>query len=63
MDYVYTNLARIADGVRRVLRLPAEDVRATLDRSVRNLDMRREEMTKLRNEVRRRLVLWKYRAN
>ena len=50
MDYVHVNSARIADRVRRVLRVPADDARQMLDRSVRDLGQRREEMIKLDDE-------------
>lgn len=44
------NSSRISDRVRRVLRTPAENVRAALDRSVRDLGQQRDEMHKLRGE-------------
>ncbi len=50
MDYVHADSIRIADRVRKVLRLPAEDVRRTLDRTVRDLGLRREEMNKMRHQ-------------
>ncbi|EFY85951.1 GTPase FZO1 [Metarhizium acridum CQMa 102] len=50
IDYVYANSARITDRVRRVLRIPAEDVRAALNSSVRDLEQRRDDMDKLRDK-------------
>lgn len=50
VDYVLANSSRIADRVRRLLRIPAENVRAALDRFVEDLGQRRDEMDTLRGE-------------
>ncbi|KAK2055564.1 P-loop containing nucleoside triphosphate hydrolase protein [Colletotrichum caudatum] len=47
IDYVHVNSARITDSVRRVLRVPAENMRVALDRSVRDLEHQRDQMNKL----------------
>ncbi|KAH7309049.1 GTPase FZO1 [Stachybotrys elegans] len=50
IDYVHANSARIADRVRSVLRIPANDVRTMLDRSIRDLEQRRDDSTKVREK-------------
>jgi mitofusin len=50
LDYVHNNSNRISQAVRTVLRLPADNLRVGLDRSVRDLGGRREEITKVQGE-------------
>ncbi|KAL6850653.1 mitofusin [Amphichorda felina] len=50
LDYVHGNSSRIASSVRRVLRVPADNLRVGLDQSVKELGTRREETTKVKGE-------------
>lgn len=50
MDYVHANSARISASVRKVLRFPADNLRLSLDRSVKELGARREDTIKVRGE-------------
>ncbi|PKS13324.1 hypothetical protein jhhlp_000095 [Lomentospora prolificans] len=50
MDYVHSNSSRIAGSVRKILRYPADNLRVSLDRSVKELGTRREETLKVRAE-------------
>ncbi|KAH7176293.1 hypothetical protein EDB81DRAFT_875112 [Dactylonectria macrodidyma] len=50
IDYVHANSARITNRVRRVLRIPAEDVRAALEQSFRDLEQRREYLDMFRDQ-------------
>jgi mitofusin 2 len=50
IDYVHANSTRISSSVRKVLRMPADNIRVGLDRSVKELGTRREETLKLREE-------------
>ncbi|SPO03047.1 related to GTP-binding protein FZO1, required for biogenesis of mitochondria [Cephalotrichum gorgonifer] len=50
MDYVHANSTRVSSSVRKVLRFPADNLRLTLDRSVKELGARREETLKVRGE-------------
>ncbi|KAI1075340.1 hypothetical protein F5B20DRAFT_384608 [Whalleya microplaca] len=50
IDYVHANGTRIAGSVRKVLRIPADGLRAGLARSVEQLGSRREETLKVRGE-------------
>ncbi|SPQ22956.1 c8ae7f7d-243c-490c-9796-83101e73a1f1 [Thermothielavioides terrestris] len=50
MDYVHTNSTRISGTVRKVLLIPANSLRVGLQRSVEQLDTRRNETLKVRNE-------------
>ncbi|KAI1393611.1 uncharacterized protein F4822DRAFT_18551 [Hypoxylon trugodes] len=49
-DYVHTNSTRIVGSVRKVLRIPADNLRVNLTRSVEELGTRREETVKVRGE-------------
>lgn len=50
MDYVHANSNRISGTVRKVLLIPANSLRVGLQRSVEQLDTRREETAKVRKE-------------
>ncbi|OTA60023.1 hypothetical protein K449DRAFT_406946 [Hypoxylon sp. EC38] len=50
MDYVHMNSNRISSSVRKVLRIPADNLRVSLARSVEQLGKRREETLKVRGE-------------
>lgn len=50
MDYVHSNSSRISSSVRKVLRIPADNLRLSLDRSVKELGARREDTLKVRGE-------------
>lgn len=50
MDYVHANSARISASVRKVLRFPADNLRLSLDRSVKELGARREDTLKVKAE-------------
>ncbi|KAL1882761.1 hypothetical protein VTK73DRAFT_886 [Phialemonium thermophilum] len=50
MDYVHANSTRIAGSVRRVLRFPADSLRVGLQRSVEQLNSRRDQTLKVRSE-------------
>lgn len=50
MDYVHTNSSRISGSVRKVLRYPADNLRVSLDQSVKELGTRREDTLKVRAE-------------
>ncbi|KAL2262563.1 hypothetical protein VTK26DRAFT_939 [Humicola hyalothermophila] len=50
MDYVHSNSTRISGTVRKVLLIPANSLRVGLQRSVEQLDNRREETLKVRKE-------------
>ncbi|KAL2188505.1 hypothetical protein L209DRAFT_682548 [Thermothelomyces heterothallicus CBS 203.75] len=50
MDYVHANSNRISGTVRKVLLIPANSLRVGLQRSVEQLDHRREETAKVRKE-------------
>jgi mitofusin len=50
MDYVHANSARISGTVRKVLLIPANSLRVGLQRSVEQLDTRRDETLRLRRE-------------
>ncbi|KAI1143738.1 hypothetical protein F5Y05DRAFT_362384 [Hypoxylon sp. FL0543] len=50
MDYVHANSTRISSSVRKVLRIPADNLRVSLTRSVEQLGTRREETLKVRGE-------------
>lgn len=53
LDYVHSNSSRIATAVRRVLRVPADNLRVGLEKSVNDLAKQREETTKIRGESER----------
>jgi len=50
IDYVHSNSTRISSSVRKVLRIPADNLRVGLTRSVERLGSRRDETLKTRNE-------------
>ncbi|KAK4252134.1 hypothetical protein C7999DRAFT_27377 [Corynascus novoguineensis] len=50
MDYVHANSNRISGTVRKVLLIPANSLRVGLQRSVEQLDHRRDETAKVRKE-------------
>jgi mitofusin len=50
MDYVHANSHRISNTVRKVLLIPANSLRVGLQRSVDQLDSRREATVKVRKE-------------
>lgn len=50
LDYVHTNSTRISGTVRKVLLIPANSLRVGLQRSVEQLDTRRDETLKVRKE-------------
>ncbi|KAK4154201.1 hypothetical protein C8A00DRAFT_43003 [Chaetomidium leptoderma] len=50
MDYVHSNSNRISGTVRKVLLIPANSLRVGLQRSVEQLDIRRDETVKVRKE-------------
>ncbi|CAI4219033.1 unnamed protein product [Parascedosporium putredinis] len=50
MDYVHSNSTRISGAVRKVLRYPADNLRLSLDQSVKELGTRRDETLKVRAE-------------
>ena len=60
MDYVHANSMRISGSVRRVLRIPADNVRSGLDQSVKELGARRTDTLKVQGESR---VALKYFGN
>ena len=60
MDYVHVNSMRISGSVRRVLRIPADNVRSGVDQSVKELGARRAETLKVQGESR---VALKYFGN
>lgn len=53
LDYVHTNATRISSSVRKVLRLPADNLRVSLDQSVKDLSAKREETVKVKFESER----------
>lgn len=50
MDYVHSNSSRVSSSVRKVLRIPADNLRLSLDRSVKELGARREDTLRVRGE-------------
>ncbi|KPM35826.1 hypothetical protein AK830_g10740 [Neonectria ditissima] len=53
LDYVHSNSARISSSVRKVLRFPAENLRVSLERSVKDLIDKREDTIKIKGESER----------
>lgn len=49
-DYVHENATRISSSVRKVLRIPADNLRSGLEQSVKDLNVKREETVKVRGE-------------
>lgn len=60
MDYVHSNAARISSQVRRVLRMPAENVQSSLAQGLEDLSRRKDEVSKVKHESE---VASKYFAN
>ncbi|KAB5558463.1 transmembrane GTPase fzo1 [Coniochaeta sp. 2T2.1] len=50
LDYAHANSTRISGSVRKVLRIPADSMRVGLQRSVEQLDSRRDETLRVRGE-------------
>jgi mitofusin len=50
LDYVHTNSNRISSSVRKVLTMPADNLRVGLDRSVKDLGARRDDRVKVKAE-------------
>ncbi|KAJ2899829.1 Mitofusin FZO1 [Zalerion maritima] len=50
IDYVHANSTRVSNSVRKVLRIPGENLRTGLARCVEQLSTKREETMKLRTE-------------
>lgn len=50
MDYAHVNSTRISGSVRKVLRFPADSLRVGLQRSVEQLDSRRDETLRVKAE-------------
>ena len=60
MDYVHSNANRISSEVRRILRLPANNLQACLAQDIEDLARRKQEVTKVKQESE---VATKYFAN
>lgn len=50
MDYVHKNSNRISGSVRKALRIPADNLQVSLQRSVEKLGTRRDETLRVRAE-------------
>lgn len=50
MDYVHSNAARISSQVRRVLRMPAANLQASLAQGLEDLSRRKDEVSKVKHE-------------
>lgn len=50
IDYVHANSDRISSSVRKVLKIPADNLRVGLQRSVEQLGTKREETRKVKDE-------------
>lgn len=50
IDYVHSNSTRISSSVRKVLRIPADNLRSGLEQSVKDLGNRLDETAKVRAE-------------
>ncbi|KAK4169389.1 putative transmembrane GTPase FZO1 [Cladorrhinum sp. PSN259] len=50
LDYVHTNSSRISGKVRKVLQIPASNLKVDLDKTVEQLGTRRDETVKVRKE-------------
>ncbi|CAM1510017.1 Fc.00g003520.m01.CDS01 [Cosmosporella sp. VM-42] len=53
LDYVHSNATRISSSVRKVLRFPADNLRVSLDQSVKDLGNKRDETIKVKGESER----------
>ncbi|KAF1945913.1 hypothetical protein EJ02DRAFT_337350 [Clathrospora elynae] len=51
IDYTHSNALRISSEIRRALKSPANDVRIGLQRNVENLQLKKEETSKLKGEA------------
>ena len=51
IDYIHANANRISNSVRKVLRIPGENLRTGLARSVEQLSTQRDETMKVRGEA------------
>lgn len=60
MDYVHSNANRISSEVRRILRLPAGNLQASLAQDIEDLARRKQEVGKVKQESE---VATKYFAN
>ena len=60
MDYIHSNANRISTEVRRILRLPANNLQASLAQDIEDLARRKQEVSKVRQESE---VASKYFAN
>ncbi|KAJ5397412.1 hypothetical protein N7509_005525 [Penicillium cosmopolitanum] len=50
MDYVHSNSSRISSEVRRILRLPANNLQASLSQDIEDLARRKQEVGKVKQE-------------
>ncbi|KAG5981765.1 hypothetical protein E4U55_002594 [Claviceps digitariae] len=50
LDYIHANSSRISSSVRKVLRIPADNLRIGLDQSVKELGNKRDEAEKVKQE-------------
>lgn len=50
LDYVHTNSSRISGKVRKVLQIPANNLKVDLEKTVEQLGTRRDETVKVRKE-------------
>lgn len=60
MDYVHSNANRISSEVRRILRLPATNLQASMAQDIEDLARRKQEVSKVKQESE---VATKYFAN
>ncbi|KAG5951032.1 hypothetical protein E4U53_003909 [Claviceps sorghi] len=50
LDYIHANASRISSSVRKVLRIPADNLRVGLDQSLKELGSKRDEAEKVKHE-------------
>lgn len=50
IDYVHSNSTRISSSVRKILRIPADNLRSALEQSVKDLGSRLDETAKVKGE-------------
>ena len=50
LDYTHANASRISSEVRKALKLPADELRVGLQRSVEELQVKREKTSKFKEE-------------
>lgn len=60
MDYVHSNANRISTEVRRILRLPANNLQTCLAQDIEDLGRRKQEVAKVKQESE---IATKYFAN